>query len=164
MKMALDKLYWKYGLVLGFVTSIWIGMDFFIVKELGRPDLGNYTGAFAIIILIIVIMSALKNQKKSGQFSFLHIVKLGALIGLIGGFIAALFLFIYLTLNPESMSSYFMYVAETMRATGESQQAIDEAVQNLASLNNPQMQALMMFIGSIVSSIALSIIFWIFKL
>lgn len=146
------KLELTYGLIMGLATMLWIGLEFFIATELNMPQLGSFTGFFALIIPLIVIYLALKKKKaRNGSLKFLHAVRSGLIIGVVAGVLGALFLLAYLYLNPDIMSGYFAYVAETMQEAGEDQQVINEALDDLATLYNPPIQALLMLAGTTVS-------------
>ncbi len=156
----------KYGLIMGLISMIWVGLEFFAARELEAFWLGNVMGMLAIFIPVTVIYLAFREIKNRmpNKLTFIRSLGSGLLIGSISGLLSAAFLLIYMYVNPDVISSYFEQVAKTMQDAGHDPHSIDEALDNLATLYNPPMQALFMFLGSSIAGTILGGAFgWIFR-
>lgn len=154
----ITKREWKYGLTLGLASMIWIGLEFFIANELHMPQLGDYTGYVAVVIpatLMFLGVRALKREQK-GSLKLMEAVRLGFFSGVFAGALSGTFLLLYLYLNPDVISGYLTYVAESMQEAGNDQAAIDEALADLTGLYSPPIQAGLMFVGTLTVTTLMS--------
>lgn len=152
------------GIGIGIATVAWILLEYVIANVLGRPDLGAYTGFFAVIIPIVGIWAGLSRKKKSnnGTLGYKQAILSGLVIATVSAVINAVFMFVYLSGFPSVTDSYFAYVEETLIAQGEDPVGVQAALATLRNQFSPLNQALQMFIGTLVAGGILTLLIGLF--
>lgn len=161
MKTNGQKLDVKYGFLLGVIAILWVGLEFRLAIEFQFHELADAASFLGLLIPVFFVYIALREKKivSNGNLNCVNALKSGARMGVIAGLISGLFLALYLYFFPEVMESYFLFLTESLRMAGESQETIDHSIQDFGSLYNPWVQGLFMFIGTLGTTFVISGIF-----
>lgn len=153
-----------WGVAIGLATIGWILIEYVIANVLGRPDLGTYTGFFAVIIPIVGIWLGLSRKKSAnkGTLQYKDAILSGLMIAAVAAIINGVFMFFYLTAFPSVTDTYFAYVEETLIAQGEDPVGVQAALATLRNQFSPFNQAIQMFIGTFVAGGILSLLIGLF--
>jgi hypothetical protein len=154
----------KYGIIIGGLTILWVLGEFYLASAVNRPDLGNYTGALASIIPILGLLLGLRQKRKDlgGSISFKQSIQTGLFISLIAGLISAIFIFAYMTANPDAFETYYEYMQRTLPEQGLSPEEVQARIDQFKEYATPTFQALYFLIGSVVSGLLISAIIGFF--
>ena len=107
-KLKLIRCIFKYGLLTGVLTSIWIGFEYFTGKFFDTPQLGPFYGLVSILIFILIIQKLMKTTRKIHPAqSYWDKVGYGVSMITIASMVVVLFLlFYYSAMHPADYHTY----------------------------------------------------------
>ena len=158
------KTEYRYGLIIGIASILWVIGEYFIASTIGRPDLGNITSILSILIPLLGLIFALRKKRQDlGEvISLKQLVKSGTLTMLIAGIITGLFIFIALTISPDLMETYYSYLATTLPEQGLTPEEVQSQIDLYRQYGSAPYQAFFFITGSVISGILLSFIIGLF--
>ena len=121
----------KYGLIAGSGVSLWFFAEYLLGLHTTRLALGEYTGRFSSLVLIITLWMLLKKQQAA--FGPLFTIRRGLWSGLFTAFIAATVIYIFSAfygqfINPGWLDDALKWKVEQLRAAHVTETAIREQI------------------------------------
>ncbi len=152
----------KYGLYTGIGVCMWTMVEHFLGFKSTTMQIGQFTRVFVILLPIVMIVLGIREKRNidfRGRLEFVDGVKSGFLISVISGLITALFLVIYGSfINPEYLDLLIMFEKSKMIGQGIPENEIGPKIDAMRTMNTLPIQPLFMFLGSVFSGLAISII------
>jgi hypothetical protein len=142
-----------FGLISGVVSSLMMLLTMPFMDRIGFEH-GHVVGYTAIVLSFLLVFFGVRSYRENvagGVLTFGRGFTVGLLITLIScAFYVATWQVIYFKLAPGFMDKYETYVVEQARASGASDQALQETARRMQSLkrllDNPLVNAAMTFL------------------
>ena len=121
----------KYGLVAGGGVSLWFYTEYLLGLHTTRLALGEYSGRFSSLVLLIALWLLLKMKREA--FGPLFTLRSGLWSGLFTAFVAATVIYIFLALygqfiNPGWLDHALAWKVEQLRAAKVPETEIREQI------------------------------------
>lgn len=146
----------KAGLALGILVFVW--MLIFGYSGWYKDPTLTTLWYFVILIQIGVLVWGLRETAKEGR-TYGGQVAAGTLISLIGGIIIIITSIAFVTyLFPTYFEDVRSMGVQLMRAEGKSEADIEQYVNTLTTMQNPLMQGIMGFLGTMITGVVASLI------
>ena len=142
---------YRYGLLCGTGLSIWILVEYALGFHTTSLEIGQYSGYFSIVVPIIVIYAALKeqNSKTNGVITVKECINIGFQIAIYSAALFTLFLYIYTAyINPEWLNSVVEWQRKKLILSGASNDEIGRFMDKNRRMNNAVGQGVMNFIST----------------
>ncbi|MEI7906819.1 MAG: DUF4199 domain-containing protein, partial [Bacteroidota bacterium] len=142
---------YRYGFLCGAGLSAWVLIEFALGFHTTSLEIGQYSGYFSIIVPIVVIFTALREQqsRSNGFLSVKAGINTGFQIAIFSAAIFSLFLFVYNTyINPDWIISMVEWQRKKLILGGASDDEIGRFMQQNRRMNNTVGQGVMSFISS----------------
>ena len=142
---------YRYGLLCGTGLSLWILIEFALGFHTTFLEIGQYSGYFSIIVPIIIIYVALKEQslRINGRLSVKEGINTGFQIAIYSAALFTLFLYVYNNyINPEWLNSLVEWERKKLLLGGASDDEIERFMDQNRRMNNAVGQGVMSFIST----------------
>lgn len=142
---------YRYGLSCGAGLIGWVLIEFALGFHTTSLEIGQYSGYFSIIIPIVVIYIALREQqlRSAGFLNFKEGINTGFQIALYSAVLFSLFLYAYNNyINPEWIDSLVEWQRKKLILDGATDDEIGKFMAQNRRMNNTVGQGVMSFISS----------------
>lgn len=157
-KMSFLKRAIKYGIVMGICFCLYTTFMWLTKLDTKYLEIGEYLDMTIIILPIIVIFIAIKNEIKFSEVNILKRIGIGLTIGIISCLIYSPFLYFYHNyINPEWFNSVLSLAETKLIEIKTEPQIIAEKIQRMRE-NNLSQKA-MFNVGAIIPSVIIMPIF-----
>lgn len=141
----------KYGIIMGICFCIYTTFMWITKLDTKYLNIGEYFDIAIIILPIIIIFSAIKNERKFSEISIMKRVGIALVIGIISSLIYSPFLYLYHNyINPEWFNSVLSLAETKLIEINTEPQIIAEKIQIMKE-NNLSQKA-MFKIGAVLPS------------
>lgn len=142
---------YRYGLLCGTGLSCWILTEFILGFHTTSLEIGQYSGYFSVVIPVIVIFAALKDEqhRTNGIMTFKIGINTGFQIAIYSAVLFTLFLFFYNNyINPDWINAMLEWQRKKLILGGASDDEIGRFMEQNRRMNNSVGQAIMTLIST----------------
>ncbi len=140
-----------YGIFCGLALCVWVLIEFALGFHTTSLEIGQYSGYFSIIVPIVFIFVALRDQqrKSNGLLSLKDGMNIGFQIAIISAAIFTIFLYIYNNyINTHWIEMMVEWQRKKLILGGASDDEIERFMDQNRQMNNSLGQSMMSFISS----------------
>ncbi len=142
---------YRYGIVCSLLLCGWVLLEFALGFHTTSLEIGQYSGYFSIIVPIVFIYSALKEQesRSNGELSMKDGINVGFQVAIISAAIFTFFLHIYNNyINPDWISMLVEWQRKKLILGGAPDDEIERFMEQNRQMNDSFGQNIMSFIGA----------------
>ena len=129
----------KYGLIAGSGVALWFFCEYLLGLHTTRLALGEYTGRFSSLVLLLAVLTLLKKQQAA--FGPLFTLRRGLWSGLFMSLIASTVIYIFMAvygrfINPDWIRAALDWKVVQLRAAHVTEEKIREYITFYRDTNN----------------------------
>lgn len=131
----------KYGLAAGGTVCLWILAEFALGFHTTRPDIGEYSGYFSGVILVVSLTLLLGQRRAAapdGHLPFRQGLGAGFRASLTAALVVCTFLLVYHQfINPDGLDLALEWKVAQLRAQGVSEAVVREEIVSYRRMHSP---------------------------
>jgi hypothetical protein len=159
-----------FGLIAGVLMAGMMGVNLAFVEKIGF-DKGEIVGYSTMVVSFLMVFFGIRSYRENvgnGRISFARAFAVGIFITIVATLCyVAVWEFVYIKFFPDFFDKYANYIVEKLRASGASQQVVENKIQELKNFkvmyDNPLMNAMFTFlepfpVGLVITLISAAIL------
>lgn len=163
----MKKIVWTFGLIagaiLGAMTAVMVPMSMHDAKSFEHSEIFGYTVMVLSLLLVFFAVRSYRENVSAGAISFGKAFQVGILVTLVASAVyVATWEVVYYNFIPDFADKYAARMLEKMKTKGESAQAVEKAVGEMAKFKemykNPLFNIGMTFIEVFPVGLAVTLV------